>query len=267
YLDPKGGRWGIPKGATPTTHILKPNRGEFAAFESNEHFCLRLAERLGLRAANSWTEMIGKTPVLIIERYDRARIDGRLVRIHQEDACQALSRSPENKYQNEGGPSAQEIFALIREHSSQPLEDEGRFLDTLIFNYLIAGTDAHAKNYSLLIAGRGQVRLAPCYDLISILPYVRELKKVKLAMKIGGDYLLWKIGKDHWEKAAAEWNLDPGRVFDRIIGMASAMPEAVRETGAMMTYPEKSEREWLGKLTGAILERSVNSLRQIKTAK
>lgn len=106
YRDPEGGRWGIPKGATPTTHIIKPNRGEFAAFEINEHFCLRLAAQLGLKTAHSWTETIGKTPVLVIERYDRARIDGCLVRIHQEDTCQSLSRSPENKYQNEGGPSA-----------------------------------------------------------------------------------------------------------------------------------------------------------------
>lgn len=104
YRDPDGGRWGIPKGTIPTTHILKPNRGEFAAFEINEHFCLRLAARLGLKTAHSWTETIGKTPVLIIERYDRARIDGRLVRIHQEDTCQALSRSPENTRTREVPP-------------------------------------------------------------------------------------------------------------------------------------------------------------------
>ena len=265
YRDPEGGRWGIPKGATPTTHIIKPNRGEFAAFEINEHFCLRLAAQLGLKTAHSWTETIGKTPVLVIERYDRARIDGCLVRIHQEDTCQSLSRSPENKYQNEGGPSAKEIFTLIREHSSQSHEDEGRFLDTMIFNFLIGGTDAHAKNFSLLIAGRGQVRLAPCYDLISILPYAHELRKVKLAMKIGGDYLLWKIGRDHWKKAAEEWNVDPERVFGRILRMASAMPEAIRETGEKMAYPAKSEREWLQKLMTAILERSEDCLRQIKS--
>jgi len=266
YRDPDSGRWGIPKGATPTTHIIKPNRGEFAAFEINEHFCLRLAAGLGLKAARSWTETIGKTPLLIIERYDRARIGGRLLRIHQEDACQALSRSPENKYQNEGGPSAEEIFTLIREHSSHPLEDEGRFLDTVIFNYLVGGTDAHAKNFSLLIAGRGQVRLAPCYDLISILPYAHDLKKAKVAMKIGGDYLLCKIGKGHWKKAAIEWKLDSERLFDRIVHMASAMPEAVREVADTMAHPGKAERVWLRKLMEAIRERSVDCLRRFTGA-
>ncbi|MCB1087551.1 MAG: type II toxin-antitoxin system HipA family toxin [Verrucomicrobiae bacterium] len=231
YRDPDSGRWGIPKGATPTTHILKPNLGDFESFEINEHFCLQLAARLGLRAAHSWTETIGKTPVIVVERYDRARLGGRLVRVHQEDFCQALGRAPENKYQNEGGPAAKEIFTLIREHSSQAGEDEARFLDTLIFNYLIGGTDAHAKNFSLLLAGGGQVRLAPCYDLLSILPYDHEPKKVKLAMTIGGDYLLWKIGNHHWETAAAEWKLDPDLVRDRLIRMANAMPEAAQEIG------------------------------------
>jgi serine/threonine-protein kinase HipA len=268
YRDPDGGRWGIPKGTTPTTHILKPNRGEFAAFEINEHFCLRLAARLGLKAANSWTETIGTTPVLIIERYDRARLDGRLVRIHQEDACQALSRGPENKYQNEGGPSAKEIYTLIREHSSQPLEDERRFLDTMIFNYLIGGTDAHAKNFSLLIAGRGQVRLAPCYDLISILPYAHELRKVKLAMKIGGDYLLWKIGRDHWRKAAEEWKLDPALVTERLIRMASTMPEAARKVGdAIAAGSIPVGGAFVRRLAAAISDRAEECRRHFSEAK
>jgi serine/threonine-protein kinase HipA len=256
YRDPDSGRWGIPKGVTPTTHILKPNRGEFEAFELNEHFCLRLAARLGLKAAHSWTETIGKAPVVIIERYDRARAGGRLVRVHQEDVCQALARGPENKYQNEGGPSAKEVFALIREHSTQAREDEGRFLGALIFNYLVGGTDAHAKNFSLLLAGGGQVRLAPCYDLISILPYARDPKKVKLAMKIGGEYLLWKISQGHWEKSAAEWKLDSGEVFQRIVQMASVLPEAVRDVGDTIRVGTRPERAFLRKLIEGIRERA-----------
>ena len=256
YRDPDSGRWGIPKGVTPTTHILKPNRGEFENLELNEHFCLRLAARIGLKAARSWTETIEKAPVIIIERYDRARAGSRLVRVHQEDVCQALARGPENKYQNEGGPSAKEVFALIREHSTQAHEDEGRFLGALIFNYLVGGTDAHAKNFSLLLAGGGQVRLAPCYDLISILPYARDSKTVKLAMKIGGDYLLWKIGKGHWEKAAAEWNLDPGQVVERIVQMASVLPEAVRDVGDTIRARRSTERAFLRKLMQGVRERA-----------
>jgi len=55
-----------------------------------------------------------------------------------------------------------------------------------MLNWLIAGTDAHAKNYSVLIAPQGRVRLAPLYDIASVLPYPRfDLHKVKLAMKVG----------------------------------------------------------------------------------
>ena len=263
YRDPDSGRWGIPKGATPTTHILKPNRGEFEAFEVNEHFCLRLAARLGLRTARSWTETIGKRPVIIVERYDRIRLGGRLVRVHQEDACQALARPPESKYQSEGGPSAREIFALIREHSSQASQDEASFLDALIYNFLIGGTDAHAKNFSLLLAAGAQVRLAPCYDLISILPYPHDSRKAKLAMKIGGDYLLWKIGKGHWEKAAAEWRLDPAQVGGRIARMAAAMPDAVKAVGAAMSVSGRKERAYLRKLAEGIRARAEECLRHV----
>lgn len=267
YRDAGSNRWGIPEGAMPTTHILKPNIGTFDHYEENEHFCLQLARRLGLQTARSWTERIGKIPVIIVERFDRAAVGSRIMRIHQEDTCQALGRMPEIKYQNQGGPSAAEIFELIRDHSTRLREDVERLLDAMIYNWLIGGTDAHAKNYGFLLAGGGQIRMAPLYDLSSCLPYPRDIppKKAKLAMKIGGDYLLWKIGRDHWKKAAEDWKLDPDRVFDRIIRMASAMPEAVRETGEVIAYPAKSEREWRRKLMTAILERTGDCLRQIKS--
>jgi hypothetical protein len=80
-------------------------------------------------------------------------------------------------------------------------------------------------------------------------------------MKIGGDYLLWKIGKHHWQKAAAEWKLDPDRVSDRIIRMASAMPEAVREVGDTMAIPGRAEAAFLGNLMAGIRERAEEGLR------
>lgn len=259
---PDGGRWGIPKGTTPTSHIIKPNRGDFEAFEINEHFCLQLANQLGLAAATSWTEKVGVASVIVVERYDRTTVGGRLVRVHQEDCCQALARMPQNKYENEGGPSAGELFELIREHSSRPQDDVLRLLDSLIFNYLIGGTDAHSKNYSLLIAGGGQVRLAPLYDLISILPYssYRE-RKTKLAMKIGGEYLLWKIGARSWEKAAAEWKLDRDLVFSHCLSMAESMTDAAGTVVKKIVATGEAEREVLLKLKDSISERAAEMRR------
>jgi len=228
YRDEAGARWGIPKGATPTTHILKPSLGEFDAYQENEHFCLCLAGAAGLPAANSWTESIGGVPTIIVERYDRVRSGDQVIRVHQEDMCQSLARMPDAKYENEGGPSAREILELIRRESSKPDEDVLRFVDAQIVNYLIAGTDAHAKNYGFLLAGGRQVRLSRLYDVSSSLPYPNDIqpKKARLAMKVGGSYKLWKIGPHQWEKAAVEWGLDRDLLFGRIRDLAERIQEA-----------------------------------------
>jgi serine/threonine-protein kinase HipA len=232
YRDPESGEWGIPKGTTPTTHLLKPATGQYEDYVQNEHFCLRLAGALGLSVAKSWTEVIGDIPVIVIERFDRLRMkNGSVVRVHQEDACQALGKPPTIKYQNEGGPSAADIFAQIRDQSSRPGEDTKRFLDAMIYNWVIGGTDAHSKNYGFLLAAGSQVRLCPLYDLSSCLPYPKEIPplKAKLAMKIGGTYQLSRIGPGAWEKAAQEWKLDGDEVADRILQMVKTVPIVMRD--------------------------------------
>lgn len=166
-----------------------------------------------------------------MERYDRARAGNRWLRIHQEDMCQALGLHPTRKYENDGGPGVQTIVALLREQSSSPEEDVQSFLDAIAFNWLAAGTDAHAKNYSLLLGQNGVVRLAPLYDLASILPYPSvDLAKVKLAMKIGGEYRLRNIGLRHWQRLAAAVRIDDANLIDRIRTMAQAMPDKATAT-------------------------------------
>ncbi len=219
-------RWGVPSGRIPTTHILKPPTGEWDGHAENEHFSLQLARALGLIVPNSSVVRFQDEIAIVVERYDRARAGGRWVRIHQEDMCQALGLNPMRKYENDGGPGVQRIVELLREQSSSPEEDVQSFLEAIAFNWLIAGTDAHAKNYSLLLGQNGVVRLAPLYDLASILPYPAvDTSKVKLAMKIGGEYQLRNIGLRHWQKLATELRLDEEKLIDRIRAMAQAMPD------------------------------------------
>lgn len=90
----RDGRWGVPSGRTPTTHILKPPLGAFDGFAENEHLCLRLAAALGIPSTRSEVARFGDEVAIVVERYDRVSVDGRLVRIHQEDFCQALGVSP-----------------------------------------------------------------------------------------------------------------------------------------------------------------------------
>ncbi len=176
-------------------------------------------------------------------------------RVHQEDMCQALSVHPSLKYQNDGGPGPRAIINLLRSHASGLQqskerdsrtayeEDQATFLDALILNWLIGGTDAHAKNYSLLIGGGGLVRLAPLYDLASIFGYQDiDPAKARLAMKVGGEYRIRDINLPQWRKLAAEIRIDADVLVGRIHTMAAELPDRLadeirRLTATGITHP------------------------------
>lgn len=223
------GRWGVPSGRTPTTHILKPPTGDFDGHAENEHVCMQLAAALGLAAAKSQVMRFEDQVAIVIARYDRQRTDAGLLRVHQEDMCQALAILPTMKYENEGGPGARAIIDLIRTFSGRAEEDVQRFVDALAFNWLIGGTDAHAKNYAMLIGAEGRARLAPLYDIASILPYEFDLQKIRSAMKIGGEYRFRGIGLRQWRKLARELRLDADRLMTRIGDLSRAIPDALTD--------------------------------------
>ena len=164
---------------------------------------------------------------MVVTRYDRVERDGGIVRVHQEDLCQALSVPPDRKYENEGGPGVERVAALLRD--AMPARESGRavrrFADALIWNWLIAGTDAHAKNYSLLLAG-DQVRLAPLYDVASALPYPDlHVRRLRFAMKLGGDYRV-ELWHNPWPRAARDLRLDAEELSARVDDLAQRAPDA-----------------------------------------
>jgi serine/threonine-protein kinase HipA len=223
----QNGRWGIPSGRIPTTHILKPPAGHFDAYSENEHICLMLARNLGLPAVQSKVMRFGEEIAIVIERYDRLCEGNKIIRVHQEDICQALGIMPTKKYQNEGGPSAASIVELLRTYSTDREADLDTFVAALGFNWLIANTDAHAKNFSLLLSGP-HVRLAPLYDIASILPYEEfDMQKVKLSMKIGDEYKLGEIGLRQWQKFAREARVNADSLIARLVSMAKQIPDEV----------------------------------------
>jgi serine/threonine-protein kinase HipA len=230
YCDPDSGRWGEPWGAVPTTHILKPAVAGLDDHDLNEHLCLTAARLLGMTAAHSVVSAFADERVVVVERYDRwITATGQLARIHQEDLCQALGVLPTAKYQSDGGPGAEDIVDALRRNISpigSAVTSVERFVDALIFNWLIGGTDAHAKNYSVLLAG-AEVRLAPLYDLASALVYDgMYAPRLQMAMKIGGEYRIAAVAGRHWRRFAEAVRLDPDSVVDRVHELAAGLPDA-----------------------------------------
>ncbi len=195
-LRKQDGRWFTCEGAAATTHIFKSGVRGLSHQALNEYVCMRLAASCKIDCARvEYREFEcddGEIEAaVVVERYDRICAKDGVVRVHQEDLCQALGCLPENKYTMYGGPGCIECMRLFQSTGFEARENVAKFLQMLFFNYLIAATDAHAKNYSLMLSPDGTHRLAPMYDVASIAPYVDardwQRKPPKLAMPIGGE--------------------------------------------------------------------------------
>jgi serine/threonine-protein kinase HipA len=251
-----GNRWGVPSGSIPTTHILKPAIAGLDDHDLNEHLCLDAARRAGLIAARSTIGRFADETAVVITRYDRIRdAEKRIARVHQEDLCQALGVPPGGKYQNEGGPTPARIARLFRDAMTPQAGEEAvrRFADALIWNWLIAGTDAHAKNYSVLLAGN-QVRLAPLYDIASALPYGTHERKLRLAMKIGSSYDVF-LQRSRWPDAARDLGLDADALVERARELARITPDAFADA-ASAPEVEALQRDLPGQLLQLVADRA-----------
>ena len=176
------GRLAHPVRGQPSTLIAKPGKEAFADLVPNEAFCLAVATELGLPVAGFRVLQVGGRPLLIVERYDRTiDANGRMVRLHQEDVCQAGGINPGFKYEYAGGPSLANVAALLSDHSFQPGIDRRHLFKLAAVNALLGNCDAHGKNLSLLHTEVG-VSLAPAYDLVSTEAYVHT---DRLGMRLG----------------------------------------------------------------------------------
>ena len=214
------GEWFTPTGTTATTHILKPQIGQIqdgidlSNSVENEYLCLKLCAAFGLAVANAEIVDFAGTKALSIERFDRIRTrDGRLLRLPQEDMCQALSVLPEFKYQADGGPDNQAIMGLLK-GSDRPNEDQATYLKAQIVFWLLGATDGHAKNFSVFLTSGQRFRMTPLYDVLTVQPSVDagqvNEKKFRLAMSAGDSnhYRIGDITPRHFLQTAARCNFD-----------------------------------------------------------
>ena len=230
------GKWLLPYGNEPTTHILKPGAAGFADSDIIEHISQRAAAYLGIDAAHTECVHARRRRALLVSRFDRIEDPaGGFRRIHQEDMCQALAVPAARKYQNKQGPTPAQIAGLLWTRTSDPATDVRLFRDALIYNWIIAAPDAHAKNYGLLIDG-DDVRLASLYDVCSGLPYRNipdqtQISKMTLAMKVGRDYTIFKSDyRGAWERTSHALGLPPDETMDRIETLAAGTLAAATRT-------------------------------------
>jgi len=212
------GRWHLPHGATPTTHILKLPLGLIGGMKldmrdsiENEWLCARILAAYGMPVAACEPLCFEDLKVLAVERFDRAwwtapQGDKRLVRLPQEDLCQARGVPPAAKYEADGGPGIDAIFQVL-DGSMTRDQDRRIFFQAQVLFWMLCATDGHAKNFSLFIRPGGRYQLAPLYDVLSAYPVLGEgpskisPRKAKLAMAVRTRNAHWKV-KDilrrHW---------------------------------------------------------------------
>lgn len=214
----RDGNYALPIGGSPSTHILKPASPHFTGLVENEFFCLKLALRAGLDVAQVELGQAENVRFLQVLRFDRSELpDGQLVRIHQEDFCQALGIPPELKYQQEGGPNLEACFELVRQVSTSPVVDVLKLFYAVGFNFLVGNGDAHGKNFSFLYTEEG-ARLAPLYDLVCTRLYP-SLDQT-MAMKIGGERDPARLQAKHWRKFIQEAGLGEKAALKRLVDLA-----------------------------------------------
>ncbi len=246
------GRWHVPHGTTATTHIIKPEIGllrnglDLTLSVENEYLCLKLVAALGLPVTKAEMAQFGGRKALVVERFDRRwTSDGRLLRLPQEDCCQALSAPPNLKYESDGGPGIQAIAELLK-GSDTPEEDRDLFFKAQMVYWLLGATDGHAKNFSVRLAPGSRFRLAPLYDVMSAQPNfdAKQISKnkMRMAMAVGTKrhYIVDTIVGRHYAQTASRCGF-PAKHLARLIDelqdtVAAAIGRTIAELPA--NFPE-----------------------------
>lgn len=209
------GKWNRPFDTTPTSHIFKLPIGFIPVQQmdlsdscENEWLCTKIAETFGLPVASCEIQYFDKIKALVVERFDRklSKDGSWLMRLPQEDICQALGISPNLKYEADGGPGIADVMYCLL-GSSNPIQDRNTFFKSQILFWLLAAIDGHAKNFSLHIESGGRYCLAPLYDIMSAHPLIAKKqlqeKKIKMAMALKG-----KNTHYHWYRMQRRHFLD-----------------------------------------------------------
>lgn len=232
YFHETENAWYLPIGDAPSTHIVKQSHVRLESIIANEQLCLLTAGFLGLDVPKSFIINVGEhrdeDVLFATRRFDRrfpkdgaASLDGLTVpyRLHQEDFAQAMGIPASAKYEEEKKGYLKGMFDLLRKNSADPVTDQLKLWDYIIFDYLAGNTDNHIKNVSLLYStDLATLRLAPAYDILSTAVY--ESSTRDMAFYIGPEYRLSRINRESFEEAAIEAGLGRKLAMRRFDDMA-----------------------------------------------
>ena len=244
------GRWLRGNGVVPSTHILKPVGSDARAAVDAEAYALAVARHVGLTSTDSWVERIGDRWVIVIERYDRRRNEGRIDRVHQEDAAQALGipwGGNEKFEQNDARASLRGVAGLLDRGGTvfaARQNDRLRLLRYTAFNVAVGNTDAHAKNFSFLHHEDGSVVLAPLYDVAPLA--LAFDATTRLSMRINGVEHLPDVTRDDLVAEGVVWGVREAAARTAVDETLHAMIDATRTIPA----PESIEAHVPGYVRG-----------------
>jgi serine/threonine-protein kinase HipA len=237
-------RWVYPTGSSPTTHIFKLPLGLVGNMQAdmrtsieNEWLCSKIVSAYGLPVANCEVAAFEDQKALVVERFDRRLSSDAnwIVRLPQEDMCQAAGRPAHLKYQADGGPGIAEIMDLLL-GSDNADRDRRQFFKAQLVFWLLAATDRHAKNFSIFHLPGGQYRSTPLYDVLSAHPIIGPgrnqiaRQKPKMAMAVRGStnhYLIDKIQRRHWIEQARHVELGSKTAQDIISEVVDATDHVI----------------------------------------
>lgn len=217
----KNGKWYKPLGATPTTHIFKLPIGmiehqhlDLSDSCENEWLCSNILEAFGLSVAESEIIHFNDVKVLVIKRFDRQKSqdDKWIMRLPQEDMCQALGVSPALKYQSDGGPGINDIMTLLLASENATNDRENFFRSQIVF-WLLAAIDGHAKNFSVFIRHGGRFCLTPFYDVMSAYPMLANKRLQKQKIKMAMALISFK-NYYHWYNAQRRYFISTAKIIN-----------------------------------------------------
>ena len=254
------GRWCRPLGATPTTHIFKFPLGVIGNLRldmrysvENEWLCSKLLAAYGLPVAHCDMLQFDDQKVLSVQRFDRREVGKDvLLRLPQEDMCQATGTSPVLKYEADGGPGVDRIMGLL-DGSAQRERDRYHFFMAQLVFWMLCATDGHAKNFSLFLRPGGAFEMTPLYDVLSVYPLLGEKPgklsphKAKLAMAVRSKNAHWqtnKVMRRHWQAVGTRYGIVSPEGFtvdDVIKKLVAFTPDVVQRVQQMLPSEFPSE--------------------------